>query len=88
MRRQQKIAKSSQGSTYPTSSDRFRKDFEAESSGKENKAPTNKRSPPPAKKFIPTVFEPFDMTIREDNKRRERLLAILTGIIEKFTKPD
>ena len=88
MRRQQNIAKSSQGSTYPASSDRFRKDFEAESSGKENKAPTNKRSPPLAKKFIPTVPEPFDMTIREDNKRRERLLAIQTGVIEKFNKPD
>ena len=41
-----------------------------------------------AKKFIPTVPEPFEMTIREDNKRRERLLAIQTGVIEKFNKPD
>ena len=41
-----------------------------------------------AKKFIPTVPEPFEMTIREDNKRRERLLTIQTGVIEKFNKPD
>ena len=86
MRRQQNFAKS-QSSNHPTS-DKFRTDFEAESSGKENKTPTNKRSPPLAKKFIPTVPEPFEMTIREDNKRRERLLAIQSGIIENLKKPE
>ena len=58
--------------------------------GKENKIPTIRRSPPPApaKKFIPTIPEPFEMTIREENKRKEKLLSVQTGLIENLNKPE
>ena len=42
--------------------------------GEENKRIHNKLQPP-AKKF-PTVPEPFEMTIREEEKLRERILAL------------
>merc|ERR1711879_760167 len=76
LRRQPNVAKS-QSSSNPNSN-RLKKDFETESLGKENKIPTIRRSPPPApaKKFIPTIPEPFEMTIREENKRKEKLLSV------------
>merc|ERR1712062_860246 len=88
LRRQPNVAKS-QSSSNPNSN-RLKKDFETESLGKENKIPTIRRSPPPApaKKFIPTIPEPFEMTIREENKRKEKLLSVQTGLIENLNKPE
>ena len=45
-----------------------------------------RRSPePPPRKFEPTIPEPFEMTIREDNKRKDTLLA-LQVLKEKFNE--
>ena len=82
------MAKSQSQSSSNLNSNRFKTDFlKTESHKKENRKTLNKHSPE-AKVYVPTIPEPFEMTIREDNKRKERLLAIQTGLLANTNGQD